>query len=188
MVRVLPCHLLLLSLEVTVTVTVTHGRQDEAQGNSNVALSKGIGAVPSLREREKRDKMKTSSPAAGGTGSDWCDMSVKCRCRWRWANIGLCSKCHDKLQHRGCGLSSTFLFFLSSVLLFSSLGMLFAWLSFSPYKQLNNTGALGCQPDNEGSWSIGVYKGSSPFALQPIEMVSFNKTPLSFVPPFVCFY
>lgn len=124
--------------------------------------------------------MKTSSPAAGGTGSDWCDMSVKCRCRWRWANIGLCSKCHDKLQHRGCGLSSTFLFFLSSVLLFSSLGMLFAWLAFSPYKQLNNVGALGCQPDNEGSWSIGVYKGSSPFALQPIEMVSSNNTLLSF--------
>jgi len=116
--------------------------------------------------------MKTSSPAAGGTGSDWCDMSAKCRCRWRWANIGVCSKCHDKLQHRGCGLSSTFLFFLSSVLLFSSLGMLFAWLAFSPYKQLNNAGALGCQPDNEGSWSIGVYKGSSPFALQPIEMAN----------------
>jgi hypothetical protein len=124
--------------------------------------------------------MKTSSPAAGGTGSDWCDMSAKCRCRWRWANIGVCSKCHDKLQHRGCGLSSTFLFFLSSVLLFSSLGMLFAWLAFSPYKQLNNAGALGCQPDNEGSWSIGVYKGSSPFALQPIEMVSNNNTLLSF--------
>lgn len=118
---------------------------------------------------EKGAKMKTSSPG-GQIGIDWCDMTVKCRCRWRWAGYGICAKCHDNLQHRGCGLSSTFLFFFWSVLTFSFVGMLFAWLAFSPYK--HECGQLGCRPDNEGSWSIGFYRGSSPFSLQSIEMVS----------------
>jgi hypothetical protein len=98
-------------------------------------------------------------------------MNLKCKCRWRWSAYGLCTKCHDRLQHRGCALSSTFLYFFSSALVFAFVGTLFAWLAFSPYKR--HIGAVaGCQPDNEGSWSIGVYRGPSPFTLQPIEMVS----------------
>ena len=31
----------------------------------------------------------------------------------------------------------------------------------------------GCREDNEGSWSIGVFYGDSPFSLKPIEAVSF---------------
>ncbi len=98
---------------------------------------------------------------------------MKCRCRWRWTSDGLCLKCHDKLQLRGCGLSSTLLFFLSSLLLFSALGILFAWLAFPPFQHrpLDGKGIAGCQPDNEGSWAIGVYSGKSPFSLEPLEMV-----------------
>lgn len=105
------------------------------------------------------------SPCVG----DWCDMKYKSR----WPSYGLCCKCRDKLPHRGCTLSSSFIFYFGSILFFSVVGTLFAWLAFSPYKRiLNGDPVAGCQPDNEGSWSIGIYRGSSPFALQPIEMVS----------------
>ena len=118
-------------------------------------------------------KMKTtsSSPRAAA-GAERCDMNLKCKCRWRWSAYGLCTKCHDRLHHRGCGLSSTSLYFFSSTLVFAFVGTLFAWLAFSPYKRALHVGPVaGCQPDNEGSWSIGVYRGRSPFTLQPIEMV-----------------
>jgi hypothetical protein len=51
--------------------------------------------------------------------------------------------------------------------------MSFAWLAFPPFQHhpLHGEGIAGCQPDNEGSWSIGVYHGANPFSLQPIEMV-----------------
>jgi hypothetical protein len=117
-------------------------------------------------------KVKPSSPRVSAA-IDLCDMTVKCRCRWRWTSDGLCLKCHDKLQLRGCGLSSTLLFFLSSLLLFTALGILFAWLAFPPFQHrpLDGKGIAGCQPDNEGSWAIGVYSGKSPFSLEPLEMV-----------------
>lgn len=44
---------------------VTHGRQYEAQGISNVALFKGIGAIPSLREREERQDEDVKSSGGG---------------------------------------------------------------------------------------------------------------------------
>lgn len=62
MYSLLPCHLLLLSVQVSVT----HGRQYEAQGISNVALFKGIGAVPSLREREKEERQDEDVKSSGG--------------------------------------------------------------------------------------------------------------------------
>jgi len=56
--------------------------------------------------------------------------------------------------------------------------MFYGWLVFSkPYSRSTNVGvglnSLGCQEDNEGSWSIGVFYGDSPFSLKPIEAVSF---------------
>ncbi|KAH9312959.1 hypothetical protein KI387_027994, partial [Taxus chinensis] len=100
--------------------------------------------------------LKNSMPGSlGGVGC--CDMSLKCRCRWRWDSPA-----------RTCVLSLTFIFFIASLLIFGALGMFFAWLSVSPFeKPAMNT--LGCREDDEGSWSIGVYRGSNPFALHPIE-------------------
>ena len=37
--------------------------------------------------------------------------------------------------------------------------------------RLPEPGALGRRPDGEGSWAIGVFYGSSPFHLRPIELV-----------------
>lgn len=66
-----------------------------------------------------------------------------------------------------------FLYFFWTTLFFVFVGSLFAWLAFSPYKR-HIGAAAGCQPDNEGSWSIGVYRGNSPFNLQPIESANIR--------------
>ncbi|KAJ7268242.1 hypothetical protein O6H91_Y399300 [Diphasiastrum complanatum] len=115
--------------------------------------------------------MKPTS--SGATTADCCDMTVKCRCRWRWDTPGFCSKCHDKLQHRTCLLSSTFIFFLCSFAIFGGIGMLFAWLALSPFQHQIYASVTrgGCQPDSEGSWAIGIYRGPNPFALKALEMV-----------------
>ncbi|XP_057979024.1 glucosamine inositolphosphorylceramide transferase 1 [Malania oleifera] len=92
-----------------------------------------------------------------GSGSSCCDMSLKCWCRWRW--------------DPKCFLSSSFTFFLVSFALLGSIATLYAWLAFSPYAR-TGLPSLGCQEDNEGSWSIGVFYGDSPFSLKPIEAVN----------------
>ncbi|KNA10900.1 hypothetical protein SOVF_140050 isoform A [Spinacia oleracea] len=66
--------------------------------------------------------------------------------------------------------SPAFVFFVSAFLLFGSIASLYAWLVFSPFVRTPYAvPSLGCQVDNEGSWSIGVFYGTSPFSLQPIE-------------------
>ncbi|XP_021749988.1 glycosyltransferase family protein 64 protein C5-like [Chenopodium quinoa] len=66
--------------------------------------------------------------------------------------------------------SPAFVFFVSAFLLFGSIASLYAWLVFSPFVRTPYlVPSLGCQVDNEGSWSIGVFYGASPFSLQPIE-------------------
>lgn len=82
------------------------------------------------------------------------------------------TKCHDKLPYRGCGLSTTLLYYIMSFIFFSIVGVFYAWLAFSPYKNISDAVSTGCQPDNEGSWSIGLFRGSSPFSLKPIEMTN----------------
>lgn len=98
----------------------------------------------------------------GGNGSSCCDMSLKCWCRWRLEN-----------QHYyNRFFSSGFVFFFGCFVLFGSIATFYGWLVFSPvvHTALN---PFGCQEDNEGSWSIGIFYGHSPFSLKPIETVSF---------------
>jgi hypothetical protein len=38
--------------------------------------------------------------------------------------------------------------------------------------RLPDSGAVGCRPDGEGSWAIGVFYGKSPLELRPVELVS----------------
>lgn len=108
------------------------------------------------REDMGEKGLKHSVPSSLG-GGGCCDMSLKCRCRWRWDSPA-----------RTCVLSLTFIFFLASFLIFGALGMFFAWLTFSPFEKPAMS-PFGCREDNEGSWSIGVYRGRNPFALHPIE-------------------
>lgn len=99
-----------------------------------------------------------SSPIVSGTGTSggggW-----RCRLFSRWR--------HDHFL-------STFSFFFSAFLLLGSIGTLYAWYLCAPnaYKGLSS---IGCQQDNEGSWSIGVFYGDSPFSLKPIEDINVWK-------------
>ncbi|KAH7445702.1 hypothetical protein KP509_01G021000 [Ceratopteris richardii] len=116
---------------------------------------------------------KTNRPRALSIGC--CDMTVKCRFRWNWDHATVCSYCRqEQMQSPSCPLSAAFSYFLCSFLLFSMLGMMYAWLTFSPFNQpAFDPMELSCQPDNEGSWSIGIFFGDNPLALQPIERVTF---------------
>ncbi|KAL5709655.1 Glucosamine inositolphosphorylceramide transferase 1 [Ranunculus cassubicifolius] len=94
----------------------------------------------------------SSSSSNNNNKNSCCDMSLKCWCRWRWDH---------------CFVSATFLFFIFTFVIFASIASLYVWLTFSPYQHLTTT--FGCQEDGEGSWSIGVFYGDSPFSLKPIE-------------------
>ncbi|KAL8162076.1 hypothetical protein V2J09_013565 [Rumex salicifolius] len=88
------------------------------------------------------------------------------------ANSGGGSGIRWKLD-RHCLFSSAFIFFFSVILLLGSIASLYAWLFFTPYVRTpyirTGLSSLGCEGDNEGSWSIGVFYGDSPFTLKPIE-------------------
>lgn len=107
-----------------------------------------------------------SSPIGSSSGGDgWC--------RWRWHR----SKSNSNSVKNGsnncnekCVLSSTFAYFLFSFLVLGSIGSLYARLMLTA--NVRGEASLGCQEDNEGSWSIGVFYGDSPFSLKPIEDVS----------------
>lgn len=108
-----------------------------------------------------------------GTGNV-VDMSLKCRCRWRW------DPAHDKLHSNGgwvsggLGCPRPFIIFLGFCGILSIIGLAFSWLTLSPFRSLYLGPFSGCQTDNEGSWAVGMYFGSSPFSLRPIEQGNFR--------------
>ncbi|ONK64651.1 uncharacterized protein A4U43_C07F28400 [Asparagus officinalis] len=67
--------------------------------------------------------------------------------------------------------SKPFIFFFSSVILLGSVAFVFSWIAFSRFERpvASPTAKLGCRPDGEGSWAIGVFYGDSPFSLKPVE-------------------
>ncbi|KAJ6773077.1 GLUCOSAMINE INOSITOLPHOSPHORYLCERAMIDE TRANSFERASE 1 [Salix koriyanagi] len=122
----------------------------------------------------------TDGTATTTTYSCW-NMSMRCWCRWRWENHHHHHHhhLHNLLHQRLFSLvfPPGFIFFLGYLVLYGSIGMIYAWLMFSkPYLRSTNAGvglnSLGCQEDNEGSWSIGVFYGDSPFSLKPIEAMN----------------
>ncbi|XP_015941198.1 glucosamine inositolphosphorylceramide transferase 1 [Arachis duranensis] len=69
--------------------------------------------------------------------------------------------------------SSGFIFFFGCFVFFGSIATLYGWLAFSPAVHAGLS-TLGCQEDNEGSWSIGIFYGDSPFTLKPIESANLG--------------
>jgi hypothetical protein len=105
----------------------------------------------------------SNSSGINNNGSSCCDMSMKCWCRWRLEN-----------QHYYNRIfSSGFVFFFGCFVLFGSIASFYGWLAFSPSVH-TSLSPFGCQDDNEGSWSIGIFFGDSPFSLKPIEFVSLS--------------
>ncbi|CAL0321238.1 unnamed protein product [Lupinus luteus] len=93
-----------------------------------------------------------------GSGCSYCDMKQKCWCKGKLEN-----------QHYyNRFFSFGFVFFFGCFGLFGSIATFYGWLVFSPvvHTTLN---PFGCRVDNEGSWSIGIFYGDSPFSLKPIE-------------------
>ena len=104
------------------------------------------------KEEASRETKKSTSLLCNVRGR----MAVN-RLRWRW-----------KPFLRSLTHSSAVLFFLGSALVASVIGIAFFWLVISSFQRPD---AKGCQPDGEGSWSIGIYYGKDPFSLVPIELV-----------------
>lgn len=95
---------------------------------------------------------------ANGSSGGCCGLSLKCLCKWKW-----------EYQHRL--YSSAFIYFFGCFVLLGSMATLYTWFAFSPFVR-SGMKSLGCQEDNEGSWSVGVFYGDSPFTLKSIETVS----------------
>lgn len=106
--------------------------------------------------------LKTSISRVLGCG-ECCKMNLWCRFRWRWNN-----------SFRVLSLPSSFFFFIGSFLVLSVTGFAFIRLMISPFGR-PNSGSFGCQCDGEGSWSVGVFYGKTPFSLLPIELVKKKK-------------
>ncbi|KAK8958468.1 hypothetical protein KSP40_PGU002589 [Platanthera guangdongensis] len=86
--------------------------------------------------------------------------SVPWRSRWRrWCRL---------LGYLALPSSFVF-FFLGSLLACSIVGIAFFRIWVSSFLTEKPVSA-GCLPDGEGSWSIGIFYGKSPFALAPIEL------------------
>ncbi|KAI3864874.1 hypothetical protein MKX03_031549 [Papaver bracteatum] len=115
--------------------------------------------VGNHNNNNSKDNHHHHNTSSSSSSSSCCDMSIKCWCRM-------------KLDH--CVLSQSFLYYVSTFIIFGSIAAIYAWLAFSPF-QRPNLPSLGCHRDNEGSWSIGVFYGHSPFSLQPIESVNIWK-------------
>ncbi|CAM8967967.1 unnamed protein product [Rhodiola kirilowii] len=94
---------------------------------------------------------------SGGNGGSFCDMGLKCWCRWRLRSIGF--------------FSTASMFFMSSMLFLCFVTTIYFWVFFAPVRSVRG----GCQEDSEGSWSIGVFYGDSPFDLKPIEHMNVWK-------------
>ncbi|XP_022968183.1 glycosyltransferase family protein 64 protein C5-like [Cucurbita maxima] len=101
----------------------------------------------------------TGATSGGGVGGGVNGSGKSCGGGWKWQQR------HLRL------VSSGFVFFLGCFVLLGSIATLYAWLAFTPQYVRTDGGvsSLGCQEDNEGSWSIGVFYGDSPFSLKPIE-------------------
>ncbi|KAJ9709522.1 hypothetical protein PVL29_001143 [Vitis rotundifolia] len=70
-----------------------------------------------------------------------------------------------------CFLSSTFVFFFAYFVVYGFIAAVYAWLFVNPHAPLE-LASLGCRPDSERSWAIGVFYGDSPFYLRPIEAMN----------------
>ncbi|KAF3669166.1 Glycosyltransferase family protein 64 protein C5 [Capsicum annuum] len=104
---------------------------------------------------------------SGGGGSKW----------WRWCNKNTSCGKSGSNGGDGCANSSACVFFLVAFVCLASIGGLYCRFLLPPNVH-TTLSSLGCNEDNEGSWSIGVYYGDSPFNLKPIEEANVwrNKT------------
>ncbi|KAG6528518.1 glucosamine inositolphosphorylceramide transferase 1-like [Zingiber officinale] len=61
-------------------------------------------------------------------------------------------------------------FLLGSMTASGLVAVVFYWFVVSASRRTPDPALVGCRPDSEGSWSVGVFYGKSPFSLSPIEL------------------
>ncbi|KAL3523534.1 hypothetical protein ACH5RR_016368 [Cinchona calisaya] len=117
----------------------------------------------------------SGSAGGGGVGGGWW------WCRWQRfskhnnsstsnnnSSLSLINNNSCSNSNESCVISWSFGYFLVAFLILGWIGSLYGRLMISPNVH-TGLSTLGCQEDGEGSWSIGVFYGDSPFSLKPIE-------------------
>ncbi|RWV80921.1 hypothetical protein GW17_00057726 [Ensete ventricosum] len=123
-------------------------------------LCPSLSPPPPIRRGEmgERNGVRAENPRAV-----WdyccCCLFMAPRIRWRWAPLGFLARSPSAVS-----------FILGSLAASGLVAVAFFWLVISSSRRSDPT-LLGCRPDSEGSWSVGVYYGKSPFSLSPIELV-----------------
>ncbi|XP_027104872.2 glucosamine inositolphosphorylceramide transferase 1 [Coffea arabica] len=84
------------------------------------------------------------------------------------SNSLLSTSSNNSGNNESCVLSWSFGYFLFAFLMLGWIASLYGRLMLTPNVR-TTLSTLGCQEDGEGSWSIGVFYGDSPFSLKPIE-------------------
>lgn len=102
----------------------------------------------------------------GGRGGGWW--------RWPWHSGGVGKNGNGGHNNEMLASSSIFSFFVISFVGLGLIGVLYGRYVLSSNVRIGTT-ALGCRYDNEGSWSIGVFYGDSPFSLKPLEAMNIWK-------------
>ncbi|OAY79067.1 Glycosyltransferase family protein 64 protein C5 [Ananas comosus] len=108
----------------------------------------------------EKGSAKPSSSSSFGFRALGCGIAMAqwIRPRWRWGPVSLLTRSPSSVS-----------FLLGSLLVSGLAGLAFFWLVVSSFLH-HDPPLVGCRPDSEGSWSIGIYYGKSPLELSPIEL------------------
>lgn len=128
------------------------------------------------------DGVTTTSGSSSNTNSSCYNNNWLCKWRWPQQQQQHVAKNNNNNSLKGgggggvrrLGLSSSgYVFVVWCFVVYVFVGFLYGWLALKkPYMGAAGLSSFGCQEDSEGSWSIGVFFGNSPFSLKPIETVS----------------
>lgn len=61
---------------------------------------------------------------------------------------------------------------LAAAAAYGTIELVIGSMFWNHYSAHDRAAPSACHPDNEGSWAIGMYKGRSPFHLQPLESLN----------------
>lgn len=75
---------------------------------------------------------------------------------------------NSKSKNDPCGSSSAFVYLLVAFVALVSISGIYVRFLMTPNVH-GSISSIGCKEDDEGSWSVGVFYGDSPFSLKPIE-------------------
>ncbi|KAK6790374.1 hypothetical protein RDI58_014174 [Solanum bulbocastanum] len=83
-------------------------------------------------------------------------------------SLGTRNRPNSKSKNDPCFSSSGFVYLLVSFVALGSIAGIYVRFMMTPNVHAGIS-SIGCKEDDEGSWSIGVFYGDSPFSLKPIE-------------------